>query len=171
MNCRLFVAAAWVLFISACGPSITVYPLVNEDPSVVAEHCARPEINQGDADVRAVKAFLAACRADDVEQIWGMLSTRTRTLFDNLGKVRDRAGVDLFRERRFPSLANNRVDVERSAMALFFFEGEVELERSPDAPRLAFLAIDGRNRYKPVRLVEEEGAYRIDVEDLKRYLH
>jgi hypothetical protein len=170
MSYRLFVVAAWVLLSSACGPSITVYPLVNEDPSVVAKHCARPDLDPDDADVKAVKAFLAACRGDDVEMIWGMLSTRTRTLFDNLGKVRDRAGIDLLREQRFPSLANNRVDVERSALALFFFEGEVELERAPGGSRLAFLVVDERNRYKPVRLVEEEGAYRVDVEDLKRYL-
>jgi|GEM_PF-2906436 len=167
---RLALSFAVLLVALACGPSITLYPLANEDADLVQKYGYKPTLDAKAGDVQALAAFYRACLEDDVERIWGSLSTPTRTLFDNLGKVQDGDGPTLLREKRWPSLADNRVSVKASAVELFFFKGDVTFERDPGAATGAFLVVDGTNRAKPLRFVDEGGALRVQVDDLKRLL-
>lgn len=167
---RLALQFLVLLVTLACGPSITLYPLANEDADLVQKYGYKPTLDPKARDVQALAAFYRACLEDDVEAIWGSLAADTRTVFDNLGKVQDGDGRTLLREKRWPSLADNRVAVKASAVELFFFKGEVTFERDPGTATGAFLVVDGANRAKPLRFVDEEGALRVQVDDLKRLL-
>ena len=171
MNATHLVLLVLALSVAtACGPSITIYPLANEDTDLVQAYADKPKLDAEARDVKALAAFYRACLENDVEGVWGWLSTDTRALFDNLGKVVDGDGHSLLRDQRWPSLTNNRVAVKASALELFFFKGDVVFERDPGAATGSFLVIDPANRAKPVRFVDEEGALKVKVDDLKRLL-
>lgn len=155
---------------TSCGPSIRLYPLANEDPEMVKAYTWRADIDPKDADVRCVAAFYEACLKDDIDAVWGLLAKDTQGLFDNLGKVRESDGRGLLKGKRWPSLLDNRVTVEASALQLFFFDGKVTFERSPDEARDHFLAINEANRFKPIRLIQEDGGCRVAVDELARLM-
>ena len=167
---RVLLSFLALLAASACGPSITVYPLANEDADLAAKYAYHPKLDARAADVKALAAFYKACLEDDVEGVWSHLSAETRTLFDNLGKVVDGDGHTLLRDKRWPSLVDNRVAVKASALELFFFKGDVVFERDPAVASGAFLVVDAVNRAKPLRFVDEQGTLRVKVDDLKRLL-
>ena len=160
----VFLAAA------ACGPSITVYPLANEDADLIQKYGYKPTLDAEARDVKALAAFYRACLEDDVDAVWGFLAADTRALLDNLGKVQDGDGRALLRGKSWPTLADNRVSVKASALEVFFFKGDVTFERDPAAPAARFLVIDAANRAKPLGFVDEEGALKVKVDDLKRLL-
>jgi hypothetical protein len=167
---RTILVSFVLLAALACGPSITVYPLVNEDADVVKTYGYSPRLDPEAADVRALAAFYRACLEDDVELVWSLLAADTRALFDNLGKVHDGDGRALLRAKRWPSLSDNRVSVNASAVELFFFKGDVTFERDPAAAEQRFVVVDAANHAKPLRFVVEEGALKVQVDDLKRLL-
>lgn len=167
---RLLLLSSWLIASLACGPSIPLYPLANEDPELIQKYGYKQVLDAEAPDVKALAAFYRACLEDDVEGIWGGLSVETRALFDNLGKVADADGRALLRDKRWPSLADNRVTIKASALELFFFKGEVTFERHPGAASGHFLVVDATNRAKPVRFIDEEGALRVQVDDMKRLL-
>jgi len=170
MKATRLVLLVLTLAAARCGPSITVYPLANEDADLAAKYGYKPGLDAEAPDVKALAAFYKACLEDDVEGIWGWLAADTRTLFDNLGRVVDGDGRTLLRDKRWPSMSNNRVVVKASALELFFFKGDVVFERDPAAATGRFLVVDPANRAKPLRLVDEGGALRVQVDDLKRLL-
>jgi hypothetical protein len=168
----LLVGFSLSIFLPAtsCGPSIHLYPLANEDPELVKAYTWRAPIEADDQDVRCVAAFYEACLKDDVDTVWAMLDADAHALFDNLGKVQETDGRGLFKGKRWPSLLDNRVTVEASALQLFFFDGKVSFERSPDKERDHFMAISETNRFKPIRLVHDEGVCRVAVDELARLM-
>jgi hypothetical protein len=158
------------LLLVACGPSITVYPLVNEDPELRARYTHQPGLDARSPDAAALAAFLDACSKDDTPRVWQALSTRSQTLLDNLGRVLDSDGQGLLKEHRLPSLADGRTTLQVTPLTLFFFEGALFFERAPDGEPGRFLVINDANRYKPLHLVQEAGAWRVEIDDLKRIL-
>jgi hypothetical protein len=156
---------------TSCGPSIRLYPLVNEDPALVEAYTWRAKTKDSDdGDLRCVAAFYEACLKDDIDAVWGFLDTDAQALLDNLGKVSESDGRGLLAGKRWPSLLDNRITIEASALQLFFFEGKVTFERDPDKARDHFLAISEANRFKPIRLVRKDGACRVAVDEFARLM-
>jgi len=154
----------------ACGPSITVYPLANEDPEISQKYTYRPTLDEDAADVKALAAFYRACLEGDTERVWATLSAPTRELLDNLGKVRDLTGRDLLAQGQWPSRTDNRATVKASALQVCCFDGDLAFEREPDHAADAFLAIDRTNRAKAIRFVHEDGGLRVHVDDIRNLL-
>jgi len=158
------------LLLVACGPSITVYPLVNEDAELREKYTHQPRLDPRAPDAAALLAFLDSCAKDDAPRVWQALSTRSQTLLDNLGRVLDSDGLGLLKEHRLPSLSDVRTTLSVTPLQLFFFEGALAFERAPEGESGRFLVINDANGYKPLHLVQEAGAWRVEIDDLKRIL-